>query len=50
MKSKMFKAAMYLMNAHSAGLQALGFSKWDIRDHSPIHKLIVLIAFKLSSN
>lgn len=49
MKNKMFKAAMYLMNAHSAALQALGFSKWDIRDHSPIHSLIVLIAFKLSN-
>lgn len=48
MKRKAFEATMKLMSAHSAALQALGFSKWDVRDYSPVHALLVKIAFHLS--
>ena len=44
----MFETVMKIKNAHSAALQALGFSKWFIRDHSPIHRLLVYVAFKLA--
>ena len=47
MKNKMFKIVMKMMAAHSAALQALGFSKWAVRDHSPIHTLLVKVAFHL---
>lgn len=48
MRRKAFEAVMKLMGAHSAALQALGFSKWDVRDHSPVHALLVKVAFHLS--
>ena len=47
MKNKMFQIVMKMMAAHSAALQALGFSKWAVRDHSPIHTLLVKMAFHL---
>ncbi len=48
MKTKLFKIVMELKSNHSAALQALGFSKWAIRDYSPIHKLLTIVAFKLA--
>lgn len=44
----MFKAIMKIKSAHSALLQSVGFSKNFIRDHSPIHKLLTSVAFKLA--
>lgn len=43
----MFKLTMKVMSAHSAMLQSLGFSKQQVRDYSPIHHLLVLVAFNL---
>ena len=48
MKNKMFKIVMKMMAVHSAALQALGFSKWAIRDHSPVHALLTKAAFHLA--
>ncbi len=48
MKAKLFKIVMKMKSDHSAALQALGFSKWAIRDHSPIHKVLTIVAFKLA--
>lgn len=48
MKTMMYKTVMNAKSAHSALLQSLGFSKWFIRDHSPIHKLLTTAAFKLA--
>ena len=48
MKAKLFKIVMKMKSNHSAALQALGFSKWAIRDYSPIHKLLTIVAFKLA--
>ena len=48
MKEKMFKLTMKAKSAHSAALQALGFSKWFIRDHSPVHALLTKVAFHLA--
>lgn len=48
MKKKMFEFTMAAKSNHSAMLQSLGFSKWFIRDHSPIHKLLTHISFKLA--
>lgn len=48
MKKKMFEVVMKVKSTHSAALQALGFSKWFIRDHSPLHHLLTVAAFKLS--
>lgn len=48
MKKQMFETLMKAKSAHSAALQALGFSKWFIRDHSPIHKLLTSVSFKLA--
>lgn len=47
-KKKMFEIVMKAKSAHSAALQALGFSKWAIRDRSPIHHLLTVAAFKLA--
>lgn len=44
----MFETVMKIKNAHSAALQRLGLSKWFIRNYSPIHRLLVYVAFKLS--
>lgn len=43
----MFKLTMKLMSAHSAMLQSLGFSKQQVRDYSPVHRLLSLLAFNL---
>ncbi len=43
----MFKLTMKLMSAHSAMLQALGLSKQQVRDYSPVHHLLALVAFNL---
>lgn len=48
MKNMMYKTVMNAKSAHSALLQSLGFSKWTIRDRSPIHKLLTAAAFKLA--
>lgn len=48
MKKKLFEIVMKMKSSHSAALQALGFSKWFIRDHSPIHKLLTSVSFKLA--
>lgn len=48
MKEKMFILVMKAKSAHSAALQRLGLSKWFIRDYSPIHRLLVYVAFKLA--
>ena len=48
MRRKAFEIVMGLMDAHSAALQALEVSKWDVRDHSPVHALLVKFAFYLS--
>ncbi len=48
MKAKLFKIVMKMKSSHSAALQALGFSKWAIRDCSPIHKMLTIVAFKLA--
>lgn len=43
----MFRLTMKLMSVHSAMLQSLGFSKQQVRDYSPVHHLLALIAFNL---
>lgn len=48
MKKKIFDAMMNATSAHSAALQRLGLTKWQVRDHSPIHRLLVYITFKLA--
>lgn len=48
MKKQMFETLMKAKSAHSALLQSLGFSKWTIRDRSPIHKLLTSVTFKLA--
>lgn len=48
MKNMMYKTVMNAKSAHSALLQSLGFSKWTIRNYSPIHKLLTAAAFKLA--
>ncbi len=48
MKTKLFKIVMKMKFNHSAALQALGFSKWAVRDFSPIHKALTVVAFKLA--
>lgn len=48
MKKKVFEIVMKAKSAHSAALQKLGLSKWFIRDHSPIHHLLTVAAFKLA--
>lgn len=48
MKNKLFHLVMKAKSAHSAALQALGFSKWAVRDHSPIHALLVKLPFHLA--
>lgn len=48
MKKKMFETLMKAKSAHSAALQRLGFTKWQVRDYSPIHRLLVYITFKLA--
>lgn len=50
MKKQMFEILMKAKAAHSAALQKLGFSKWFIRDHSPIHKLLTTATFKLAES
>lgn len=41
----MFYILMKMMDKHSAFLQSLGFSKWAIRDCSPVHAVLVKLAF-----
>ena len=48
MKQVVFRMVMNLKSAHSAALQALGFSKDFVRDYSPIHRALSSIAFKLA--
>lgn len=47
MKRKLFMLTMSAVNAHSAALQAIGFTKWQVRDLNPIHRLLVSIASAL---
>lgn len=44
-KKSMFYALMWLKDRHSAFLQSLGLSKWAVRDYSPVHLILVKLAF-----
>ena len=48
MTTTIFNTTMKLQAAHSALLQKLGFSKWFIRDYSPLHSLLVKVNFNLA--
>lgn len=50
MKKTMFETLMKAKAAHSTALQKLGFTKWQIRDHSPIHHLLTYITFRMALN
>lgn len=49
MKLKIYHIIMRLMDAHSAVLQSFGVSKWDIRDYSIVHAILVKLASWLTS-
>lgn len=44
----MFKIIMKIKSKHSAFLQSIGFSKDFVRNYSPIHALLVKLAFYAS--
>lgn len=44
-KGHLFSAIMRLIDKHSAFLQSHGWSKWAVRDHSPVHAVLVKLAF-----
>lgn len=44
-KKSMFYTLMWLKDKHSAFLQSHGWSKWAVRDHSPVHAVLVKLAF-----
>lgn len=43
----LFYKIMWLVDKHSAFLQSLGFSKWAVRDYSPVHILLSKLAFHI---
>ena len=44
-KTRMYYTAMRAMSKHSDFLRSIGFSKDFIRNYSPIHALLVKLAF-----
>lgn len=48
MRKALFTVAMKAINAHSALLQAIGYTKWQVRDYSPLHHVLVAIASALA--
>ena len=44
-KPRMYYTAMRAMSKHSDFLRSIGFSKDFIRNYSPIHALLVKLAF-----
>lgn len=47
-KKAMYELVMRLIGSHSALLMSLGFTKWQIRDYSPIRHLLDSVACHLA--
>lgn len=43
----MFEKVMNVKARHSAALQRLGFSKWTVRNYSPVDRLLTYVAYRL---